>query len=302
MIPRPQRALTCGALLTKRRTYPRWLVRGLVLFAVAMTALAAVASREHHSSVSARNQVLSQYVALEARVVQSSHPALARQLSFTAYRIAQSMAARSALLDINSGVMPARLFAKLGPAYTPADPAARDEALRQTRALTTVTSSTLSPNAQLFAAAGADHLVYLWKVATPSDPTLVMKLAGPTTAITKLAISPDGRVLAISTAGGHVWLFSVAIPARASVLAKLDAAHGKLSTLAFSPSDTLLVAGSGGPLTVWFFRPYIAADRACALTRTAISTAEWKNYVPQFAYRPPCAMRTGLTTVTTTYP
>ena len=123
-VPRPSGPLTCGALLTRRRTYPRWLVRGLVLFAVGMTALAAVASREHHSSVSARNQVLSQYVALEARVVQSSDPALARQLSFTAYRIAQSMAARSALLDINSGVMPARLFAQLGPAYTPADPAA----------------------------------------------------------------------------------------------------------------------------------------------------------------------------------
>ena len=115
-------ALTCGALLTRRRTYPRWLVRGLVLFASGMTAFAAVASREHHSSVSARNQVLSQYVALEARVVQSSEPSLARQLSFTAYRIAESVAARSALLDINSGVMPARLFTQLGPAYTPAHP------------------------------------------------------------------------------------------------------------------------------------------------------------------------------------
>src|ERR1700739_2178219 len=100
-------------MLTGRRTYSKWLVRGLVLFALAMTVLASIASREHNSTINARDSVLSQYVALEARNLQSSDPALAMQLALIAHRMFPTPQARSALLDVTAGEMPTRL---LGPA------------------------------------------------------------------------------------------------------------------------------------------------------------------------------------------
>ena len=124
--------------------------------------------------------------------------------------------------------------------------------------MTTVTGSVLSPNGQMFVAAGADDLVYLWKVDNPSDPQLVNTLAGPTTQITQLAISPDGGALAVSTSGGHVWLFGVAIAAKASLIAKLMPRAGR-SRRSHSARATRWSRPQGGTLTVWHFRPYSQA-------------------------------------------
>jgi WD40 repeat protein len=172
----------------------------------------------------------------------------------------------------------------------PVNPGAGDGALQRTNSITSVTASLLSPDGQLFAAAGRDGQVYLWNVSVPGAPKLLDTLAGPTTAIIRLALSPDGRELAVATAAGHVWLFSVAIPARASLLATLTAARGKLTALAFSPSDDTLAAGSAKRrLTFWHFRPYQAVNRICALAGTPITANEWARYVPQVPYNPPCA-------------
>ncbi len=173
---------------------------------------------------------------------------------------------------------------------TAVNAAAVSDARRQTMAMTTVTASLLSSSRQLFAAAGEDHQVYLWNVADPSRPKLVSQLAGPATTITRLALSPDGRELAVATAAGHVWLYAVGIPSRPSLLANLSAASGRLAALAFSPSDDTLVAGGAERrLTFWHFRPYQAVNRICALAGTPITPNEWATYVPQAAYRPPCA-------------
>ncbi len=177
-----------------------------------------------------------------------------------------------------------------GTTTVPVNPDAGANALKQTRATTPVVTSLLSPNGQLFVAAGANGLVYLWKVADPSDPQLATTLSGPRTPITQLALSPDGHTLAVATAGGHVWLYGVATVAKAYTTATLTAAPGKITALAFSPSDETLVAGSSdGRLTFWHFRPYLAINRICALSGTPITRSEWRQYVPQHSYNPPCA-------------
>src|SRR5579875_3162793 len=101
-------------MLTGRRTYPRLLVRALVLFGVGMTIFAAVNSRERHGIANARDAVLSQYVALEARGLQQSDPALSSQLALVAYRLWPSVDARSALLDATAGEIPTRLLGARG--------------------------------------------------------------------------------------------------------------------------------------------------------------------------------------------
>ena len=170
------------------------------------------------------------------------------------------------------------------------NPAAGDKALQQTRSLTEVTASLLSPTGQLFVAAGADHAVYLWNVVDPTAPKLLNTLTGPTTPITRLALSPDGRRLAIATSAGHIWLFGVGSPAKASLQAKLIAARGKVTALAFGPTDDLLVAGGQDRrLTFWHYRPYQAVNRICALAGTPLTANEWATYVPEASYNPPCA-------------
>ena len=173
---------------------------------------------------------------------------------------------------------------------TVVNPAVGDKALRQTRSLTRITASLLSPSGQMLVVAGANNHVYLWNVVYPATPQLVTTLTGPTTPITRLAISPDGRQLAVATVAGHVWMFGIENPVRASLKAKLIAASGRLTALAFSPSDDTLVAGgSDGRLTFWHFRPYQAVNRICALAGTPITPGEWANFVPQVPYNPPCA-------------
>ena len=101
----------------KRRSYPRVLIRGLVVFALGMTAFAAVASREWHSTATSRAVALSDYVALEASGMQGTDPANARALALAAYRVSPTLRAVSMLLDTTAGVMPT--IVADGPAVAP---------------------------------------------------------------------------------------------------------------------------------------------------------------------------------------
>ncbi|MDE3130820.1 MAG: hypothetical protein KGL16_06665, partial [Acidobacteriota bacterium] len=100
--------------MARRRAYPRWLIRGLVIFAIGMTVFAAVASREHHGAENARDAALSRLVALRSLTLRSRDPSLAMQLALVAYRLAQTTDARSALLDATAGEMPTRLLGRPG--------------------------------------------------------------------------------------------------------------------------------------------------------------------------------------------
>jgi hypothetical protein len=64
----------------------------------------------------------------------------------------------------------------------------------------------------------------------------------------------------------------------------------------------LVAGGNNRRLTFWHYRPYQAVNRICALAGTPITANEWKLYVPETSYNPPCAHWTPPVVKTVTTP
>jgi WD40 repeat protein len=264
-------------MITGRRAYPKLLVRGLVVFAAGMTIFAAVASREHNSSQSARNEVLSQYVALQSRSLESSDPALASQLALVAYRISRTPDARSALLDATASEMPTRLLGPSGKTglavgddghrlaisyqstgqvkiyslrYAQLTPLATIAAVARTARIDSVA---ISHRGDLLAIGDSVGRVALWSLTSPRHPTHLTTLSAGTGAVHGLSFSPGGAALAAADANGAVARWSLTNPANPTAAAML-VVPGRPALLAVSYShtgDTLTAVGRSGSLVIW---------------------------------------------------
>jgi hypothetical protein len=271
-----------------------WLIRALILFALGMTAFAALSSRELHASDLERQAAISDYVALEAGQLSASQRALARQLALAAYEISPTLAASSALLQLTGGLMPASLaygpHTGAGPVTTPQTPArelpAARLALAENRRLTRLERSLLSPDGRLLVAAGANGLIYTWDLTDAQHPQLVDAASGPGTPVTGLALNPDAGTLAVATRAGAIWLYAITTSGQAQLEASITDAGRRLTQIAFTANNQALLTGRDHKR--WYFRPYQSAQRICALGGTPLTAVQWSRYVPQLAYRPPC--------------
>jgi WD40 repeat protein len=206
-------------------------VYGLAVFAVGMTVFAAVASREHHSTETARNEALSRLVALEAGNLQASDPSLAMQLALAAYRLSQTSQARSALVDATAGEMPTRL---LGPS-APTPIALGDDGHR------------------LAIAYGASDQLKLYSLRYSQLTWLATLPAGRRSVkLDAVAISRSGGLLATGDSGGLVTLWSLASPSHPKRLATLSLGSGAVYGLSFSPGGAALAAAdANGSVQRW---------------------------------------------------
>lgn len=264
-------------MISGRRAYPKWLIRGLVVFAIAMTALAAVASREHHATENERNQALSRYVALESRNLESSDPALAMQLALVAYRLAATTDARSALVDATAGEMPTRLIGRPGQtALALGDDGHRVAVAHQggdtvsvyglryaqLTALTTVPGGygsalvgavALSDNGHLLAVGNSAGRVALWSLGNSAHPRRLAVLQAGDGAVDGLSFSPAGGSLAAADADGSVQRWSLSDPAQPSLAPPLIApGRPRLEAISYSHDGrTLAAVGAHGTLDVW---------------------------------------------------
>jgi WD40 repeat protein/transcriptional regulator with XRE-family HTH domain len=231
-----------------------------------------------------RDLAISRQVATEASRLAAQDSALAAQLALTAYEIAPTMEARSALLTTSAQVAATRV---LGPA----------SGLQAAR---------LAPDGRTLAAAGADGWVRLWSVADPAHPaSLCAPVRTAPATVYALAFSPDGRLLAAGGGDGRVRLWSVADPTRPVLLDELAAvrtAPRPVYAVAFSPDGSVLATGgaddavrlwqvpeprrSGVPVAG---RLPLTADRApdpTARPRLLATVAGAAGYVQALAYSP----------------
>jgi WD40 repeat protein len=106
-----------------------------------------------------------------------------------------------------------------------------------------------------------------------------------------VAFSPDRRTLAAGGDDGKVWLWNLADPAHPAPLGQpLTGPAGAVTSVAFSPDGRTLAASSDDEtVQLWNFDIDAAIQRICATTSDTLTRAQWKRYIPQLPYDPPCA-------------
>lgn len=104
-----------------------------------------------------------------------------------------------------------------------------------------------------------------------------------------VAFAPDGRTLAAASADKRVRLYGLSAGGEAREPVLLAAHTKPVDTLAFSPDGRTLATGSED-WTALLWDPDIdrVAERICATAYPTITRAEWRQYFPQWKYRPPC--------------
>ncbi|RQX05922.1 hypothetical protein DLJ59_06340 [Micromonospora inaquosa] len=180
--------------LARRHTRRRYqLITLAVVFAVIAASVALVArhqrvaaARQQQIAAVAQAQALSRLIADRADRLREQDPALALQLSLTAFQTAETPEARSSLLNATSSPVGTRLRLAGG----------------KTRSLA------VSPTGQI-AAGTDDGAVQLWTLAADGTPRPDGTVAGSTQPLIKLVFSSDGRHMAGADGKGAVLLWDL---------------------------------------------------------------------------------------------
>lgn len=152
-----------------------------------------------------------------------------------------------------------------------------------------VYSSDFAPDGSLVAVTGADGTVRLFDPRDPTLPRVGPILEGPTAQLIWVDFSPDGRTVVAAGNDGLLWVWDVSDPQRPSLVHRLGAGTGLQKTVEYSPDGRWLAAGSSdGTTRLWPTDPAFAAERICAQATAPITERQWRLYLPEQSYDPPC--------------
>jgi WD40 repeat protein len=158
-----------------------------------------------------------------------------------------------------------------------------------------VAQGSFSPDGRFLAVVDSTGALRLWRLAKQD------LLTGPPVTLTTapdvgtaVAISPDGQTMATvdEPAGSEnpvVDLWSVSDPSAPHLVAQWPQGGFEIVGLAFASAGDALVVEDDQDMTIWSTNSARIERALCQSVGDQITSTQWKSYVPDLPYRPPCA-------------
>ena len=154
-----------------------------------------------------------------------------------------------------------------------------------------VFSVAFSPDGRTLASGDGDGSIQLWNVSDPARAAAVgAPLTGHTDTVYSIAFSPDGHTLASGSFDETIRLWDVANPAQPQAIGgPVTGGENYINAVVFGPGGRTLI-GADGDFTVriWNLDAAAAMQYICATTGNVLTAAQWRTYVPELPYDPPC--------------
>jgi WD40 repeat protein len=146
-----------------------------------------------------------------------------------------------------------------------------------------------SPDGGMLLTGDTSGVVTSWDVSDPFNARQLGLVGRHTGSVGGLAYHPDGTIAASASDDGTIRLWSVADPAHPIEMTALSGGGiYDSAALVFSPDGRTLAAASGDDLQLWQVDVLGILQRLCAES-PRITPAQWRQYLPDRPYDPPCA-------------